>query len=106
MQVTKESGAGLLQLDHGVARNAWEVAISGWKTARSKAGGRPCMRWDHGLADPAQLNFALFGMGDSDLGYGMHFRCKSCHGQKYDNSPASWADSDYTEDDEDDSQEY
>ena len=60
------------------------------------------MRWDHGLVAPDKLNFTLFGMGDSEeLGHGMHLRCKSCHGQKFNND-----DDDDDDDDSQDSQEY
>lgn len=71
-----------LELDHGIVRTAWDDNLNLWATQRTAAGVGADGRWDAGIHEPAKIIHAFFGMGVTELGCGMVFRCKTCHSAK------------------------
>ena len=84
------SGPCLLELDHGLTANAWELTLRAFAHERKSAKCSADDPWDHGISEPNKLLQALFGITyDAEQGGGISgARCKACH--KYQSPKANY----------------
>ena len=74
-------GPCILELDHGLLPNDWEVTLTSFHNERAAAQCSADDPWDHGISEPNKLLQALFGIPyDANLGGGISgARCRMCH---------------------------
>ena len=74
-------GPCILELDHGLIPNDWEVTLTSFHNERAAAQCSADDPWDHGISEPNKLLQALFGIPyDANLGGGISgARCRMCH---------------------------